>query len=134
LSKGGVMKRIMHVAVFTVVLLGLMACSSLQIATVKTKADFSKCWNACIDSLADVGFAASSTDKTSGLIIADQGVVGGHGKVVRLNIQIIEVAGEITVTVKFIPSPGLVGGSRTAERYANALKLRIPDAEISIVK
>lgn len=128
------MKRIMNVVVFTSLLLSLMACASLQVATVTTKTDFDKCWNACIDSLADVRFAATSTDKASGLIIADQGVVGGHGKVVRLNIQIVKAAGENIVTVKFIPSPGLIGGQGTAERYATALKSRLPDASISILK
>jgi len=127
-------KTIMNVVVFASLLLGLMARASLQVATISTKTDFDKLWNVCIDSLSDVSFAASSTDKASGLIIADQGVFMGEGKVVRLNIQIAKAEGENIVTVKFIPSPGLIGGSGIAENYAKALKSRLPDANINILK
>ena len=124
------MRKIVQGVVMSIALFGLMACASVQVSTVKSKTSYNKMWNACISSLSEVRFAASFTDKSAGLIVADQGVVAGQGATVKLNIQLFKGAGVTTVTVKFIPSPGLIGGFDIVDEYVKALKSRVPDAEV----
>ena len=111
----------------------ISACATVQQTTVRTKDNYQKVWNACVDVVADVQYSVSSTDPTSGLIIADQAVLGGHGQVSRLNIRLFKALTGTDVTVKFIPPPGTIGGGGTAERYVTALKQRIPDLESVII-
>ena len=107
MSKKSSLSTIVAIILFAIMVTG---CSSVQMTTVKTKRDYKKVWNACLDSLADIRFSASSTDPASGLIIADQAVVGGKGTVSRLNIRLSKASGTTTVVVKFVPPPGTVGG------------------------
>ena len=128
------MSNVLRVLVLVVLAACISACSSVQQSTVRTKDDYQKVWNACVDVVADVQFSVSSTDPTSGLIIADQAVFGGHGQVSRLNIRLFKALTSTDVTVKFIPPPGTIGGGSTAERYVAALKQRIPDLEPVVLK
>jgi len=107
-------------------------CASVQQVEAKTNAKYTKVWKACLDSLADVQFSATSTDLASGLIVADQAVVSGHGTVSRLNITVIKASRGITVTVKFVPPPMTIGGQGTADAYIQALKQRIPDLKVMV--
>ncbi len=120
------------IVIFISVIL-ITGCSSVQTSTLKTGSDYKKVWNACLDSLADIRFSASSTDSSSGLIIADQAVVGGKGTVSRLNIRISSESGRTIVAVKYVPPPGTIGGGGTVDRFVAALKQRIPDIEPVIV-
>ncbi len=119
-------------SIFTVItiLLIITGCASVQVSSVKTSGDYNKVWKACIDSLSDVRFSASSTDPVSGLIIADQAVLGGHGTVSRLNIQVSKESGSTIVVVKFVPPPGTMGGGGIVGKYVEALKQRIPDLDV----
>jgi hypothetical protein len=112
----------------------ISGCSTVQQVTVRTNNDYKKVWDACIDSVVDVRFSVSSTDASSGLIIADQPVFGGSGEVSRLNIRLFKALTSTDVSVKYIPPFGTIGGGGTAERYVAALKQRIPDLEPVIVK
>lgn len=70
----------------------------------------------------------------SGLIVADQAVVSGHGTVSRLNIMLTKSADGVSVNVKFVPPPGTIGGYDIVDNYVKALKERIPDIEVSNTK
>jgi len=128
------MRTALRVVVLVVLAACISACTGVQQATVRTKDDYQKVWNACVDATADVQFSVSSTDPTSGMIIADQAVMGGHGSVSRLNIRLFKALTSTDVSVKFIPPPGTIGGGSTAERYVAALKQRIPDLEPVVLK
>ncbi len=65
------------------------------------------------------------------MIIADQAVVMGQGKVSRLNISLIDNKNNVSVVVKFVPPPGTIGGGDTVNNYIDALRTRIPDIRIS---
>jgi hypothetical protein len=112
----------------------LLSCASTQQSMGRTKAGFDEVWKACIDSLSDVRFSASSTDPKTGLIIADSAVVGGGGAVSRLNIMVSSGAGGTEVSVKFVPPFGTVGGYGTASDYIKALQKRIPDLAVTEAK
>jgi hypothetical protein len=117
---------IIVIIMFTILITG---CATVQTSQLTTRSDYKKVWNACIDSLPDVRFSVSSTDAASGLIIADQAVVSGHGTVSRLNIRVSRGSGNTIVVVKYVPPPGTIGGYGTADRYVAALKQKIPDLE-----
>jgi hypothetical protein len=119
---------------FILIAYGATSCASVQLATVKTNNNYKKVWKACLDSLADVQFSASSTDYASGLIIADQAVVSGHGTVSRMNIQVSKESEGIIVTVKFVPPPFTIGGQGTTDAYVEALKKRLPDLKTIVEK
>jgi hypothetical protein len=127
---GDVMKSIIKVAFVALFCVSFVGCAVVQQSVVKSKSSYEAVWKACIDSLADVQFSASSTDMTSGIIIADQATVGGGGTVSRLNIMLAKSADGVSVTVKFVPPPMAIGGGGTADEYVKALKGRIPDIEI----
>lgn len=128
------MSNLLRVLILVALAAYISACASVQQSTMRTKDDYQKVWNACVDVVADVQFSVSSTDPTSGLIIADQAVFGGKGQVSRLNIRLFKALTSTDVSVKFIPPPGTIGGGGTAERYVTALKKRIPDLEPVVLK
>jgi hypothetical protein len=122
------MKNLFRFFLFiSIVLFSISSCASVQVATVKSNSNYKKVWKACLDSLSDVRYSASSTDSASGLIIADQAVVSGHGTVSRLNINLSKESNGVVVVVKFVPPPGTIGGQGTADAYVEALKKRLPD-------
>ena len=127
------MKKLAVYCAALVAIICLSACASIQSSTVKTKSDYNKAWSACLDAVTDVQFSVSSTDPTSGLIIADQPVMGGHGQVSRLNIRLNKDMAGTVIFVKFVPPPGTIGGGGTAEKYVNALKERFPDLEPVVI-
>jgi len=128
------MKRTMDIALVALLCILFVGCAEVQQSVVKSKSGYESIWKACIESLSDVRYSASSTDKGSGLIIADQAVVGGRGTVSRLNIMLTNSADGVSVSVKFVPPPGTVGGGSIVDHYVAALKERIPDIEVSNTK
>ena len=128
------MKKMAFIAFATLLCVSFVGCAGVQQSVVKSKASYESIWKACIDSLSDVQYSASSTDMATGLIVADQAVIGGGGKVSRLNIMLTKSADGVSVSVKFIPPPGTIGGGGTVDEYVKALKERIPDIEVSKTK
>ena len=128
------MKRMIGIALIALLCVSFVGCAGVQQSVVKSKSSYELIWKACIDSLSDVEFSASSTDMGSGLIIADQAVIGGGGTVSRLNIMLTKSADGVSVNVKFVPPPGTMGGGGTVDEYVKALKERIPDIEVSKIK
>jgi hypothetical protein len=121
------MKFICNISLITLSALLLFACATVQQTSAFSKAGYDIIWKACIDSLSDVRFSASSTDKEGGLIIADQSVVMGEGSVARLNIMLTKSSGGTSIDVKFVPPPGSVGGFGIVDDYYAALRSRLPD-------
>ena len=128
------MKKMAFIAFAALLCVSFAGCAGVQQSVVKSKASYESIWKACIDSLSDVQYSASSTDMATGLIVADQAVIGGGGKVSRLNIMLTKSADGVSVSVKFIPPPGTIGGGGTVDEYVKALKERIPDIEVSKTK
>jgi len=124
------MKRIIDVALVAMLCVLFIGCAKVQHSVVQSQSNYETIWKACIHSLSDVQFSASSTDMASGLIIADQAVYGGPGTVSRLNIMLTKLAGGVSVSVKFVPPPGTMGGGDIVDNYINALKKRIPDISV----
>lgn len=110
------------------------SCAVTQRAMLRGKASYDEVWKACIDSLFDVRFSASSADPKTGLIVAEQAVVMGGGTVSRLNITVIRIANGTEVTVNFVPPPWTIGGQGIVDNYVAAVKKRIPDIEITTLR
>lgn len=108
----------------------ITGCATVQESRAKTKTNYKTVWNACIQSVSDVRFSVSSTDPTTGLIIADSAVVSGSGTVSRLNIQLLKAISDTTIEVKFVPPYGTIGGWGTADGYLDAVRKRVPDLKI----
>ena len=125
------MKRMICIALFVLICVSFVGCAEIQQSVIKSKSSYESIWKACINSVSDVGFSVSSTDMAGGLIIADQSVFGGHGTVSRLNILLTKSADGVSVSVKFIPPPGTMGGGSIVDDYIKALKGHIPDIEVS---
>jgi hypothetical protein len=112
-----------------------LGCATIQQSVVTSNLSYNTIWNACIDSISDVQYySVSSTDKTNGLIIADQAVIGGKGTVSRLNIRLMKSAVGVSVHVRFVPPPMTMGGQGTVDSYITALKQRVPDLKVSEIK
>jgi hypothetical protein len=94
---------------------------------VKTKAPQAKVWQACIDSMPDLNYALTSTDRSSAREIGEMQIALSHGKSSRLNVSISRDSDDTPVVVKFIPPPAAIGGGDTAERCVAALKKHIPN-------
>jgi hypothetical protein len=129
IARGGIMKKFLSFCSFVLVLFLVGCLASVEMSTVKTKDDYKNVWNACLDSLPDIQFAASSVDSASGLIIAEKSI--GRAAL-RLNIRVEKSSYETVVVVKFIPPSGALVGQGTAEKYVAALKKRIPDLQVSV--
>lgn len=127
-------RTISFLVLLLLIVFSVISCASVQVVSAKTNNKFDKVWKACLDSLSDVQFSATSTDKASGLIIADQAVVSGHGTVSRLNISLSKESKGIIVTVRFVPPPLTVGGQGIADAYVEALKQRLPDLKTVVSK
>ena len=82
-EKRNIMKKIIGIALVTLICILFVGCAEVKTTIVKSKSNYDLIWKACIDSVSDVQFSVSSTDPVSGLIIADQAVLGSHGKVSR---------------------------------------------------
>lgn len=124
------MKRMIDIVLVALLCVSFVGCAVVQQSVVKSKSSYESIWKACIDSLSDVRFSVSSTDMGSGLIVADQAVVSGSGTVSRLNIMLTKSADGVSVSVKFVPPPGTIGGGGIVDAYVKALKERIPDIEV----
>jgi hypothetical protein len=110
----------------------VVSCASTQRSTFRSKTSYDEVWRACLDSLFDIQFSASSADPNTGLIVADQAVVLGRGTVARLNIIVTRLGEHVDVSVNFVPPPGTSGWYGIAEKYVTAVKRRIPDIEVRI--
>lgn len=129
------MKRMIDVTLVAFLCISFVGCASVQESVVKSKSRYEVVHKACVDSLSDVRYSASSADMGSGLIIADQAVILGSGTVSRLNIMLSKSADGVLVNVKFVPPPGFtIGGQGTVDAYIKALKERIPDIEVAKTK
>jgi hypothetical protein len=128
------MKRMINIVLITLLCVSSVGCAVVQQSVVKSKSSYESIWQACIVSLPDVRFSVTSTDKESGLIIADSAVFGGSGTVSRLNIMLTKSTNGVSVNVKFVPPFGTVGGGGTVDAYIKALRKRIPDIEVSKTK
>jgi hypothetical protein len=63
----------------------VISCAAVtQQSAMRTKTKFDDVWRACLAAVVDIGYVVTSTDSTAGLIVAEQAVVGGGGKVSRL--------------------------------------------------
>jgi len=116
---------VLALAVFVAV-----SCASTQQYVLRSKASYDEVWKACVDSLFDVSFSASSADPKTGLIVADQAVVMGRGTVSRLNIMVTRVGDSTEVGVNFVPPPGTIGGQNITDNYVKAVKKRVPDIDV----
>lgn len=105
-------------------------CATVERSTIHSKSSYDSVWQACIISLPDVKYAATSTDRKSNLIIAQQSSILGSDTIARLNIIVNKTANGVSVNVAFIPQPGSFGGNGVVAEYIKALKTRIPDIEV----
>ena len=130
------MKKTIQVVLVAVLGLFIAGCATVQQSVVKSKASYETVFRACIDALPEIQFSASSADQASGLIVAEQPVFGGGGKVSRMNIMLTKSSDGVSVSVKFIPPPGTVtiGDGGFVNRYIGVLRDRIPDIVVSGAK
>jgi len=114
------------------VAVSVASCAATKQYVLRSKASYDEVWKACVDSLFDVRFSASSADPKTGLIVADQAVVGGRGTVSRLNITVSRVGDSTEVGVNFVPPPGTIGGQNITDNYVKAVQRRVPDVEVKV--
>jgi hypothetical protein len=121
--------QIVVALICTSLLIGCVA--AVEVSTVKTGTPYKTVWNACLDSLADVRYAATSADPASGLIMAAKSI---RHTTFRLNIRVERQGNENFVRVQFVPPGGAIVGKGTAEAYVKALQERIPDLRVVVAK
>jgi hypothetical protein len=113
------------------VAIAVISCAAVtQQSAMRTKTNYDDVWRASLAAVVDIGYAVSSTDSNAGLIVAEQAVVGGGGKVSRLNIAVNRAGDTNEVRVSWIRPPGTLGGGGTEKRYVDALQKRIPDIQV----
>lgn len=98
--------------------------------TYQSNASYDRLYAASLASVPAVGFTVTNASKADGLIVAQQGVVLGHGSSVGLNVTIATEGPAHILQVNFTAPPaGLALGSfdQNVTDYVNAVKTRVPD-------
>lgn len=108
----------------------LISCATTKQQLLRTNKSYNEVFKACMLAVADVNYSISSSDSKSGLIVAEQPLVGNSAKVVRLNIMVNRVSNRTEVNVNWVPPPGAVGGSGVLDKYIAALKKRVPNIQV----
>ena len=101
-------------------------------SVVRTQADHARVWKASIEAINDIGYAVSSTDPTTGLIVAEQDYVLSSGHRLKLNVLVSRSENGRQVSITHV-QPGdylRVGVEEPLAAYVKALTKRIPDVEV----
>lgn len=110
---------------------GLAGCAGPQASgTFQSNASYDKLYAASLASVPAVGFTVTNASKAAGLIVAQQGVVLGHGASVGLNVTISPEGPARIMQVNFTAPPASMAlGSfdQNVTDYVNAVKVRVPD-------
>ena len=121
------MKRLLIIMLFCI---SFASCAVIQESRVVSKSSYDEVWHACVTSFSDIGYSIINTDKKSGIVVAERGSILNSQTVTKLNIILKESANGVSVNVKYIPPPGMIGGGGTADLFITALRKRIPDIKI----
>lgn len=117
-----------------VVATGLAACAGPKATGVlEARADYDTLFSAATASVADIGYAVKTSDKAGGVIIAEQGVVSGEGSTVGLTVEVSQGSDVQMIRLAFVAPPGTMSlgdFSNLIDRYANALRSRVPDVTV----
>lgn len=120
-----------HLSFFVLPLLAFASCAGPRAAgTYQTTASYDRLYAASLSAVPAVGFTVTSSNKSDGLIVAQQSVVMGHGSAVGLNISVTKDAGARALQVNFMAPPGTLAlGSFDTNMtdYINAVRARVPD-------
>lgn len=113
------------------VAVGLAGCAGPHASgTYQSNASYDRLYAASLASVTDVGFTVTNASKAEGLIVAQQGVILGHGSSVGLNVTLSAEGPARILRVNFIAPPaGLALGSfdENVAEYVAAVKTRVPD-------
>ncbi len=114
-----------------VIATGLAGCAGPQArGTYQSSASYDRLYAASLAAVPAVGFTVTNASKADGLIVAQQGVVLGHGASVGLNVSISPEGPARIMQVNFTAPPAsLALGSfdQNVTDYVNAVKTRVPD-------
>ncbi len=111
----------------------LTGCAANQLSA-RTADPMAKVFPAAVDAMGDVGYAVTSTDKSSGLIVGEK--QAGTGMSARLNVIVSDdaAAGGSKVVVKYIPPQDSLINPTTAQDYVKALQTRLPGLQVDVAK
>lgn len=125
---GGTMRLSLLVALLLPV---LVSCAGPHASgTYQTSASYDRLYSASLAAVPVMGYTVTTSNKADGLIVAQQGVVMGHGSTVGLNISVSNSGPARLLQVNFMGPPGTVAmgdfNTNVAE-YADAVRSRVPD-------
>lgn len=110
---------------------GLAGCAGPQASgTYQSSASYDRLYAASLAAVPAVGYTVTNASKADGLIVAQQGVMLGHGSSVGLNAAISQERGTRILWVTFVAPPGTMAlGSfdENIAEYVSAVKARVPD-------
>lgn len=108
-----------------------LSCAATTQGVLHSDNSYDTVFTACLQAAPEADFSIASQDRAAGFIVAEQGVLGGHGSVVRMNITVMQTAAGTEVDIAIVPPPGTVGDIETMfNRYVQAVQRRVPDVVI----
>ena len=110
---------------------GVTGCAGPRASgTYQSNASYERLYAASLGAVSAVGYTVTNASKADGLIVAQQGVVLGHGSSVGLNATISEEANTRVLRVNFVAPPGTLALGNfdvNVAEYVSAVKARVPD-------
>lgn len=110
---------------------GLTGCAANQM-TGHTTEPMAKVFPLAVDAMGDVGFAVTSADKSSGVIVGEK--QAGTGMSARLNVMVSDAGAGSKVVVKYVPPQNSMFNETAAQNYTKALQSRLPGLEVDVAK
>jgi hypothetical protein len=113
-------------------------CFGQKVAVGKysTKESSDKSYYAALEAVSGIKFTIKSTDKTQGIIQAEQLSGGGTGKVfASIFVLIKQEDGKTVVQATFTRNDGFMGGdkpAKMAQQYGDYMKKTIADLDIAV--
>jgi hypothetical protein len=110
---------------------GLAGCAGPSAnGAYQSNASYEQLYAAALAAVPAVGFTVTNASKADGLIVAQQGVVLGHGSSVGLNVSIAAEGAVRVMQVNFTAPPAslaLGNFDQNVTDYVTAVKRRVPD-------
>jgi hypothetical protein len=121
-------KKILTAALIAI---SVSACAGPRATGVyQSHASYDKLYAASLGAVTSIGYTVTASNKTDGMIVAQQGVLLGGGSAVGLNATITAEAGARVLHVAFVAPPATLAlgsfGSNLQE-YIGAVRTRVPD-------
>jgi hypothetical protein len=114
-----------------VLLAALSGCAGPSASgTYQSSASYDRLYAASLSAVSQVGYTVTSSNKADGLIVAQQGVIMGHGSTAGLNATVSDAGNTRILRVDFAAPPATLALGNFDEnvaQYVSAVRSRVPD-------